>query len=96
MKTKHICCPVCFKVKNGAGAWIDCDINPKEQNPALITMSTCPACIETRGLRKRMTLQLHHTLWKKLRDLQTNGKIVSIHSTVIQALWRFVKNDKDS
>lgn len=91
---KTIYCSICFKIKNGAGQWIDCDIDPMQQNPALMTMSTCPACLKTKALRKRMTLQLHHKLWKKLRDLQTDGKIASIHSTVIQLLWRFVNGKR--
>lgn len=87
---KTMCCPVCFKIKNGAGQWIDCDIDPTEQNPSLTIMASCPDCTKAKSLRKRMTLQLHHKLWKKLRDLQTDGKITSIHSTVIQLLWGFV------
>ncbi len=96
MNEKKKYCPVCFKMQTDGGQWIDCDIDPLEQSPDLMTMLTCPACVDAKENRRGITIQLHPKLWGQLRDLQTIGKIKSIHSTMIMLLWRFIRKGKDS
>lgn len=42
-------------------------------------------------MTKNMTIRIPIEIWKKLRNLQTDGKIKSIHNAVIEGLKIIMK-----
>ncbi len=41
---------------------------------------------------KTLTIRLPFEIWKRLRELQTDGKIKSIQEAVVQGLRKLLKN----
>lgn len=44
-------------------------------------------------MEKRLTIRLPFELWKKLRELQTDGKIKSIQQAVIAGLKKLINKE---
>ena len=44
-------------------------------------------------MEKRLTIRIPFEIWKRLRELQTDGKIESIQHAVVAGLKKLIKED---